>query len=941
MTKSLNVSAPAFTPGGINPNAPVFTPGGFNLAAAPFMPSGLKVTAPAFAPTALKPDAPVFTPGGLNAGASAFTPGGFTFKAPTGVPQLSFPSPKSARPLPTPPDTIGPVRASQGREKRQRRNSETMVGMDADDEAEPQDSMASFKFPTPDKSRHVTRRSGSEPTSPTAAHSRHGSALAGNVFSASGYTATWPRDAAVSEPAELGETVASSPLAQDVVILNSDEEPTPDGFSVPQPAKPKRTPLPLDFTHPVSTKTVPAGLFKALSSSAEDPARRGMRPRLGSDGFEHSPRPSLDDAHIMPISFARKPARMVTDPVFLSAAAQELDGTDKTIARLRAASMPGASHSPTSSASEVSIPPIQFEDRAAMRGFEQRLEDLLETKMGALREDLLEQNHTFGGTRVPSASNEAAIAEVVALIHSKLQHSIVKALEDSRLDGRGELDFELIKGIVDRGHERSRAALKNDLAEIARRLSSQPNVALPSSVLALEDIHNKTISAINRSTATLAERLDVLHTAQALTHVDRPSITADIVASLVPHFAALRTEPVDYDGLTHKLSQAVKPHITQLIDLASDKRETAGLIVEQLKPILSALSKPQAPLDTNALATQLTAEVRRVIGPIDAHEIKEQVSDLVVERLDSRLTVRDRAFNVDTVVARVTESLNSVLEPVCAVAAAVEKVSSEQQTLSADARGLVSSSAHMSAVVDELPKQLTEATETLKSVQAQLQAKASQGDENAVTVKSLAEVNSVVKDLQGGQHSLADQMAELANLQQDVIGGLNALPEVLVATTKVLDEAHEDMMTRERSYQRDLNEVRHILGQNAELQANLAKARSQHGQVRVEKDMLNERLVAAEAERDQLRAQVEEAQASSTSQATQLAATEARNQELERALEVLQERFKESDVAAKVQTDRLREFDEERKSWLSERDQLQSQVRKFITFIERKCLVCL
>ncbi|KAL6297730.1 hypothetical protein BKA93DRAFT_883195, partial [Sparassis latifolia] len=67
----------------------------------------------------------------------------------------------------------------------------------------------------------------------------------------------------------------------------------------------------------------------------------------------------------------------------------------------------------------------------------------------------------------------------------------------------------------------------------------------------------------------------------------------------------------------------------------------------RLIPILPFLHAQTPPFDTETIVGRLTTEVRKIVAPLDAHEIKEQVSDLVVERLDSRLGVRDKAFNVD------------------------------------------------------------------------------------------------------------------------------------------------------------------------------------------------------------------------------------------------------------------------------------------------------
>ncbi|KAH9961626.1 hypothetical protein BGW80DRAFT_1463753 [Lactifluus volemus] len=54
----------------------------------------------------------------------------------------------------------------------------------------------------------------------------------------------------------------------------------------------------------------------------------------------------------------------------------------------------------------------------------------------------------------------------------------------------------------------------------------------------------------------------------------------------------------------------------------------------------------------------ITAEVRRIVGLLDAHEIKEQVSDQVVERLDSRLAVRDRLLDMRSRTTRKKQTHN-------------------------------------------------------------------------------------------------------------------------------------------------------------------------------------------------------------------------------------------------------------------------------------------
>ena len=131
---------------------------------------------------------------------------------------------------------------------------------------------------------------------------------------------------------------------------------------------------------------------------------------------------------------------------------------------------------------------------------------------------------------------------------------------------------------------------------------------------------------------------------------------------LTPILSSLHSEPIDYKFLTNQLTQAVKPHISQLIDLASDKCETASLIVDRILPLLSSMHMPT--LDTDALMLHLITEVCHTITPIDAFKIKEQVADLVVERLDSHLTVQDKAlFNADTLSGKIVEGVSLLLDP--------------------------------------------------------------------------------------------------------------------------------------------------------------------------------------------------------------------------------------------------------------------------------------
>ena len=54
--------------------------------------------------------------------------------------------------------------------------------------------------------------------------------------------------------------------------------------------------------------------------------------------------------------------------------------------------------------------------------------------------------------------------------------------------------------------------------------------------------------------------------------------------------------------------------------------------MDQLVPVLPNIYPPaSSPINVPTIVTQITAEIQRIVALLDAHEIKEQVSDLVVE----------------------------------------------------------------------------------------------------------------------------------------------------------------------------------------------------------------------------------------------------------------------------------------------------------------------
>ncbi|KII86500.1 hypothetical protein PLICRDRAFT_114601 [Plicaturopsis crispa FD-325 SS-3] len=887
-----------------------FTPGTFGQSATPpQLGSSGHSRAPSFGKP-LNVAAPEFKPGGLT---------GFTFRPPPGVPQMVIPPVDPIpRPLPVPPEAMS-IRPEQGREKRQRRASSASVN-DVEDEGER--SMNSFRFPAPSESpqQQVSRRSA--PSTPRLSGSRRQSSLNAQAqpFTFSGFS-TLPFIQKETEPlphsliANVGspeQFLEDESTARDQEMQISPKE----DMVMHGTSRLKRAPIPLDFKHPVSKNTVPASVFRALiNGNGDERTRRTVRSRLGSrEIFDHMHRPSLDDLAVPAISHKASRGRLVTDPGLHP----PLQSPDDLFSPQRRSSLPGALHSANSSGS---MPATNLTRHLELQHFEDRLEDLLDEKIELIRHDL-QRSHDVSGAPAISSSTEAMITEVVSLFRAQLQESAARGLDDSQMDARGEMDFELIKDVVQQGQAESRALLQRDLNDLAQRLDMQARAAGTANDFApfVEQLSNRTINAVMNAMSQIGMRLESIEKAPSL---DRGALIHELTTVLAPVLNSLRPDPVDYGVLTDQLTQAVKPHISQLIDLASDKRETAGLIVDRLIPLLPPLRSATPSLDTNAIIAQLTGEVRKIIAPIDAFEIKEQVADLVVERLDSRLAVRDRAFSTDTLSGKVNESVGQLLQPIQQVAATIDSLAAGQRALHTDNAGLASIHKDVMAIVSDLPVQLKKATDALTTVQLELR---SRPESTGLLDKPVRSIESTVLSLASGQQTISQQNQESLSIQHEVLDRLNALPENLAVATNVLQAAHAELLSSRDSSRVDVEEMRRLKATNAELQVQLAKARGAHGQVRVEKDNYYEKLRGLETDRERLRAQFDEVKAEAVSKAAESAARQARNSELEEALSQALARLKASDVTAQTTQERIAALEKSNREVEADRQSLRSKV---------------
>ena len=971
----LNVAAPEFKPS-LNPSAAEFKPTSILTVAAPdFKPSAFIFRPPQGAPHVNFPEPMPFA--ALH----------YSTQAPAESPSALADPPINAY-----------GRAYQGREKRARRGSDAPVDLppivdapftpETPAEAHPRaaadsppvgadgetwNNLAAFKFPP----THKDDDSASESDKP-----HHESLpppprpVPNSTLSVSAKPFVFPsaRPQSISSPVLQFKTEVTAAAPPTTVIA---EEPAKDGTVVvhveeiesetkgarplpipPSPAPRKPAPLnelplrktsdsgetstharPLphrsatmlpDFRpHTVSTNTVPAGLFKKLATGDDDGSvRPAVRSRLSSrEAFEHNHRPSLDDIH-MP-SIARKGTLGneerenrweggLGDDLFAGIEARGLSSALLKFQRLPRS----ATHSATNTMSSFSS---ELKRQSQLERVEQRVDELLDEKMDALRRDLGEVvEEQLAG--ITSAFNRSTAP---TLAHMRNMRNVE---EDSHVEGIG---FELIRNIVEDGNKEVQASVQRDLAQI----SSQNMQSTRDEMLRMvEEQASRMINALHGATINMCARIDAVdHLVREPDTGNVEEILREFMLELEPHLANIRTPQLDVDAITVRLSEAVRPTLAQLIDFASDKKETAALIVEQLAPQLASLKKsgPISQLDTQAIASQLAADVSRLVPPVDSHALTEQVADLVVERLNARLENRDKTLRPDVLAGHVVAEITSMLPSLEPVQEALGRITTEQSKAASSQQlnDLLCGQQVLSKTIERLPELLRDAQsrlgapqsgvlpqvdlDALNAVLAEIQKlTTAQNELNSQNV-ALAEVQQHFKselqnfpvvfstkadalkasqdtlveiiqqtqnivdssfgDILHTQDGLTAQVQVLLDHRDDVIKQIKSLPEALAPSTKALEAQQAGFLDKIRS----LPDIIELQQARSDLQQQLLKTRQHHGQYRSEKDYLQDKLTLVEADRERLRAEVQLLQSAAGERETEGAASAAKISALE------------------------------------------------------------
>ena len=790
----------------------------------------------------------------LNVAAPEFKPGNFSFRLP-GAPQMPSVLPAVPAPAPAPalaPVPLGPPAVepepspfrTQGREKRQKRGSTASL--------EDGEGFHSFRFPAAAPISPM-RRSGSLNDAPVPSklgdeqeeeeeeeEEEESKPFTFDNFSV--VAANMPAVRHEEEDQEQRREAEDEPEEEETAKGEGSPDDTEKSIvSLPVSSKPKRAPLPLDFKHP--SNTVPAGLFKALANgngNDERGRRAAARQRLSSrEVFEHMHRPSMDDLTVASIAHsATRSGKMVggEGPVD---AKREGDHDDDDV-------FGGVKHvRRRSSLPEALVDQEVLEDVASYLdseregdGDDEDEEDLprnevnspldtleLERVIAQILDDKLEPIFAELSKRHShDPVVEQKLSDIQSLFRTQLQESAERDIERAHLAARGSMDVAMLRDMVEQGQSQMLVRLQAELARVVDRVVGGTKEGV---VPMVESVGRRFMEVVGE----IASRQDV-----------GKEVVDEILGVLTPLVHSLRSEPIDYDFLTRELTQAVKPHISQLIDLASDKRETAGMIVDQLLPaLLSAISKGSSPpVDVNGMTMQLVAEVRKAIAPIDAHEIKEQVSELVVERLDSRLAVRDKTHSPEVFSGKVKESLLPLHESVDALSESQSVVVEKQEKIMERLDALGELKSGQEDILKKLEQVGSAAPPTPATV-------TSHGD--------VALLKDTVEILSDGQLKLIDLTSELLDQNRAYWPKVDELPDAMADMMHNLQNTLAELITAQNSLRRELDEERKY---SSDLQVQVTKARGSHGQVRVEKDALSEKLAMVEADRDRVRGEAKE-----------------------------------------------------------------------------------
>ncbi|KIM21994.1 hypothetical protein M408DRAFT_297474 [Serendipita vermifera MAFF 305830] len=908
----------------------------------------------------------------------------FTFRPPPVAPQLTFPEPALIAEPAQPVNAFG--RAVQGREKRARKDSNPEVNLEGDAQEEEQPSgqellvlptqnaheptpagadsftwnnLTAYKFP--DEEDVVV----SEPEPEVSRAPVHKSPNKTFTFPPNKKSIT-SVPIPVTESPEIISTPAEAQHAKNADSIGRSRSPRPPPLhelpkrgsgvdspasrptsarALPQPPQRAQTLFNDYKPHPVTTNTVPASLFKNLSVSNpveddmdgdddDDAPLATLTARLASiDRFDHTHKPSLDDIHMPMIARKRVSENRESGLKDQLVTAPEQSAPKPHLSVPAIPTTPGVT-TPRSFAQEQES---------------QVSSDLMDEKLEALRNDVrsLVEAHLLKVNSATSVRAEEALMRIARLMRDQAAEKQSQDAAVERTPGRGAVDPAIIRSIVDESNKEVCDTLQHDLANLARHVQAGVQLHPGADILrTVEEQASRIINAVSGATISLAARLEAVHSivetapqvhhlpSQQASHGRVPS-HEDLLRVLRPHLEQLRSVPFDVDVVTARLAEAVKPTLADFIDLASDKGETADLIVAKLAPALNGMRPSQ--LNSQEIAVQLAADVSRLVPPVDSHALTEQVADLVVERLDSRLSVREKSLKPEVLAQKVAEALKTVgssgdSQMLSRMDGHLKSYGEQIQALElsirqSHAQADTTKKSHGDKLHTKNAPSLHETQQVLSGMRTVLQEhEAHRADGLLHQFRSLFEpVNNAL--LRGHDSIIATQsnLVESAQQTQNMVdSGLNDLfhsqeaarnhlQDLFANSGKILDQTStlpehlaslRDslilMQTDLQSKLRSLPDVVDLQNQRMDLQVQLTKARTSYGQARSEKDVLGERAHSLESERDRLRADLQALKTTLAEKEAETASSISRAEQAEKGLQQALSRVETSDAVTKT-----------------------------------------
>lgn len=464
----------------------------------------------------------------LNATAPSFTPGHFSFRPPPGVPHLNFVPELLSRPLPEPPTDQSPARAQQGREKRQKRDSVETVTTDSQSPGN-EAAFSSFKFPRPSGSSDGARQQASAPQilqDFSENDSEANMLLKGKSVPLSNSSQGSPQDK---------ESMESDVVTHREHAISGSHTPPPSSMHIP-----------LDFSLPATSNTVPASLFKGLVHITDE---KTVRSRLN---LQDTRRDSLDDGVMPKISLhSSRSQRIIT--------VQDAKRTNHDTFS------PLSGDNPLSDGltNPISESPLSRHNIAQQSKQEQwdellyRMESIMEDKIERLKDEMLLLKSQSG----ISQETDIKMSEVLSIFRNHITSSVGKDASSGHLTVPSTQELQEIKAIAEEQHSVHVNLIRQEFNDLRELVQSIALPSMSSFFPVLDELHHRTTGSPASALSQVPVIVQPNHDQVALAK-ERELLVSEIIAVLRPIILE-NMDRVDYDHLTQKLTQAVKPHITQ------------------------------------------------------------------------------------------------------------------------------------------------------------------------------------------------------------------------------------------------------------------------------------------------------------------------------------------------------------------------------------------